>query len=161
MDEDRGIGLNGRLPWHLREDLRRFKALTMGHHIIMGRATYESIGRILSGRTMIVVTRNENIRAPGCLVVHSIDEAFSLAQSRGETEAFVIGGSQLYSQTLDLADRIYLTQVYTQLDCDVFFPEINLSDWFEDDKQHHPADEQNDFPSTYTVLKRKQYRTEV
>ena len=154
MDEARGIGLDGRLPWHLREDLRRFKSLTMGHHIIMGRTTYESIGRILSGRSMIVITRKAKIKAPGCLVVHSVDEAFNLAKSRGETEVFVIGGSQLYAQTLDRADRIYLTQVHTHSDCDVFFPEINLGDWVETEKQYHHEDAYNDFPTTYTILTR-------
>jgi dihydrofolate reductase len=127
----------------------------MGHHLIMGRATYESIGRLLPGRTIIVITRRQDYRAPGCLVVHSIKAALDLAESRGETETFIIGGAQIYSQSLHLADRIYLTQVHTVSFCDVFFPTFDPSAWQEIERKDHPADPHNEFPTTYRVLVRK------
>ena len=152
MDEARCIGVGGRLPWHLKDDLQRFKALTMGHHLIMGRVTYESIGRLLPGRTMIVVTRQPDYLAPGCLMALSIEEAIAIAEKRDETEVFIIGGAQIYARSLHLARRLYLTRVHTQSACDVVFPEFDLGEWREIERQDHPADEQNEFSFTYSVL---------
>jgi dihydrofolate reductase len=103
---------------------------------------------------MIVVTRQEGYHALGCLVVHSIADALELTRSRGETEAFIIGGAQIYAQTIDLADRIYLTQVQTSAGCDVFFPEFDCSGWIELERGDHPADPQNDYPHTFHKLVR-------
>ena len=155
IEKTGGIGLDGSVPWHLRDDLLNFKALTMGHHLIMGRSTYESIGRLLPGRTMVVVTRNRNYRAPGCLIVNSIEDAIELARSRGETEVFVIGGAQIYAQTLAFADRLHITQVHARVECDVFFPEFDLQGWQEIERQEFLASESNDFDFTYTFLVRE------
>src|SRR5210317_2069393 len=109
MDENRAIGVHNRVPWHLPDDLKRFKTLTMEHHIIMGRKTYESIGNPLPGRTNVVITRKQDYQPDGCLVVHSVAEAIDLAENRGETETFIIGGGEIFKQSLELTDRIYLS----------------------------------------------------
>jgi dihydrofolate reductase len=159
MDRTRGIGIENRLPWRLSADLRRFRELTMGHHIIVGRKTFESIGRALPGRRTIIVTRNENYQGPddpeNLSVVHSIEEAIDLAKSRGETEVFVCGGAEIYAQTLGFADRLYLTFVETEADADTFFPEWNERDWIEIENLHIAADEKNGYPSIFKVLVRK------
>ena len=154
MGSNREIGLGKGLPWHLPADLKHFKNLTLGHHLIMGRATYESIGRLLPDRTMIVVTRQRDYRAPGCLVAHTIEDAIALAESRDETEAFVIGGAQVYAQSLLIADRLYLTQVHTRVACDVHFPDFDRAEWQEVERREHPADENNGHPFTFSTLER-------
>ena len=154
MDEQRGIGKQGRLPWHLSADLKRFKRLTMGHHLIIGRKTYESIGRPLPGRTMIVLTRNQRFKAEGCLIATSLKDALAIAEKRGETEAYIAGGGQIFSQTLPLADRIYLTLVNTVTQADVFFPEFDQGDWEVVETSYYPADGQNQYPSTFSLLTR-------
>jgi dihydrofolate reductase len=155
MDESRAIGQQNRLPWRLSDDLRRFKALTTGHHIIMGRKTHESIGRPLPGRVNLVITRQADYRAEGCTVVHSLPTALQLAAQAGETEAFVIGGAQLFHLALPLADRLYLTRVHTIIPgADVFFPPFDLSDWRLLAAELHPADERNEFSFTFQTLER-------
>jgi len=154
MDAGRGIGQGGVLPWRLSTDMKRFKNLTMGHHLIMGRVTYESIGRPLPGRIMIVISRKPDFYAPGCLIVHSIDEALHLADTRGETEAFIIGGGEIFSQSMSYADRLHLTEVHTILPCDTFFPEIDLNNWQEIERSYQPSDSNNEYPSTYRLLNR-------
>jgi len=154
MDEQRGIGKGGRLPWHLSADLKRFKSLTMGHHLIMGRKTYESIGRPLPGRTMIVITRNRSYAAEGCLIAASLKAAIAIAEKRGETEAFIAGGGQIFAQALEFADRIYLTLVHTIVNAGVFFPEYKPKEWIEAEHGYHYADEHNQFPFTFKVLER-------
>jgi len=155
MDEQRGIGLNNRLPWHLSSDLKRFKALTMGHHILMGRKTFESINRSLPGRTMIVVTRQANYRPDGCLVVSSLQDGLELAESRGESEVFIIGGGQIFSQAIKIADRIYLTLVHTIAGCDVFFPAYDEAPWQSTDITRQGASAQDDFDFTFKTLVRR------
>ena len=138
MAKNRVIGANNALPWHLSSDLKRFKALTMGHHIIMGRKTFESIGRVLPGRTSIVVTRNESYRPEGVIIVHCLTDAFEL--SAGDNEVFVIGGEQIYREALPVADRIYLTDIDKEFAGDSYFPALEHGAWrstaqeaFEDD----------------------------
>lgn len=155
MDEDRGIGKNGKLPWHLQVDLKRFKKTTMAHHIIMGRKTFDSIGKLLSGRTMIIITRKKDYFLEGCLVAHSLEDALEQAKNNGEGEVFVIGGSEIFALALPLATRLYQTLVHAHLDCDVTFPEFDLDDWTEISSSFHPADEKNQYPTTYRVLVRK------
>jgi dihydrofolate reductase len=155
MDENRGIGFENRLPWHISSDLKRFKNLTLGHCIIMGRKTYESIGRALPGRKMIVITHNPNYQAEGCWIVHSLDEAITLAKQTGEDEAFIIGGGEIFSQVIDVADRVYLTLVHTRAKVDVYFPEIDDALWREIETSFHPANEKDQFPHTYRILERK------
>lgn len=151
---NRGIGANNRLPWHLPADLRRFRELTMGHHLIVGRKTFESIGKPLSGRQMIIVTRDRDLSVEGCLVAGSIDEALELARIRGESEVFIGGGAEIYRQTIDRADRIYLTLVETESAADTFFPELKIEDWVELKSEHHPIDEKNPFAYTFKLLAR-------
>ena len=121
------IGINNTLPWHLPEDLKRFRALTMGHHIIMGRKTYESLGRLLPGRTTVIVTRNKNYQVQGALVTHSLQAALEL--TTGDVEPFVIGGAELYKDGLKLATKLYITQVETEVKGDAFFETIDLNVW--------------------------------
>ena len=155
MDERRGIGLRNRLPWHLSSDLKRFKALTMGHHILMGRKTFESINRSLPGRTMIVVTRQADYRPEGGLVVSSLREGLNLAEIQGESEVFIIGGGQIFTQAIKIAERIYLTLVHTVAGCDVFFPEYDEASWQVTDKTSQNASAQDDFSFTFMTLVRR------
>ena len=154
MDETRGIGVEGRLPWYLPADLKRFKSLTMGHHLIMGRKTFASIGRPLPGRTTIIVTRDQSFQPEGCLVAHSLETALEFARLDLEDDVFVIGGAEIFVQAIELADRIYLTQVHSSLPADVYFPEFAAEDWLETDSEYHPADEKNHYPFTYKTLAR-------
>lgn len=155
MDRNSGIGYQGRLSWHLTSDLRRFKSLTMGHHLIMGRKTYESIGKPLTGRVMIVVTRNPSFQAEGCIIVPTIDDGLQLALEKCEEEVFIIGGGQIFSQTLPMADRIYLTFVHATTTADVFFPSINRAGWKEMESTFQPARQGDDYDHTFVVLHRQ------
>jgi dihydrofolate reductase len=157
MDEERGIGKDGKIPWHLKADLQRFKALTMGHHLIVGRKTWESIGWPLPGRKMVIITRNlayhpEN--CPECTVVNSLDAALEAARQAGEQEAFIGGGGEIFTQALLLADRIYLTMVHTRAGCDVFFPVFDPSGWMEIEHSEREADENNEYPCLYQFFDR-------
>ena len=153
MAENWVIGRGGDLPWHLPADLKRFKQLTMGHHIIMGRKTYESIGRALPGRTSVVVTRNRNfVAAPGVAVSHSLEEA--LEQAASDDEAFVIGGEALYRLALPSADRLYVTAIHAEVDGDVYFPGDTLDDWHLTHEEPHEADDRHTHEYTFRVHER-------
>jgi len=152
MAGNRVIGRDNQLPWRLSADLRHFKALTMGKPVIMGRNTYESIGKPLPGRSNIVVTRDPNYRAPGCEVVHSLEQALEAAA--GHAEAMVIGGSELYRQTLHRADRLYLTLVKAEVQGDTLFPELDPSQWRELERESHRADASNDYDYDFVILER-------
>ncbi len=123
VDETRAIGKDNRLLWNIPDDLKRFKELTTGHTVIMGENTYYSIGRPLPNRTNIVVTLNQSLELPGCIVAHSIDEAFQMAREQESEEVFVIGGASIYKQCLPLIERLYLTLVQGTHEADTFFPE--------------------------------------
>jgi dihydrofolate reductase len=138
MARNRVIGRDGKLPWHLSADLKRFKALTLGHHIIMGRKTWESIGRPLPGRTSIVITRHPAYAAPGAQVVDSLSSALKLA--RHDLEVFVIGGGQIYCEALPVADRIYLTEVDAEFAGDTFFPPLSPGEWDVSTREHSAAE---------------------
>lgn len=159
LDRRRGIGRDNQLPWRLPADLKRFRELTTGHHLITGRKTYESIGKPLPNRTMIIVTRQADFQAANgsesCLVAHSVEAALELAQARGETEVFVIGGAEIYAQTLNLADRLYLTLVEAEVAADAFFPTYDANDWSEQETIFHAADEKHPFAFTFKTLARK------
>lgn len=131
MAENRVIGKDNDLPWRLSGDLKRFKAITMGKPIIMGRKTYDSIGRPLPGRTNIVITRNADWQAEGCKVAQNLEDAFSLAASEGAAEAMIIGGAEIYKQALPLVDRLELTLVRARVEGDAFFPEVDSANWKE------------------------------
>ena len=154
MDENRGIGIENRLPWHLSTDLLRFKKLTMGHCLIMGRKTYETIGRPLVGRTMIVITHNKAYQPNGCFIAHSVNDALSMAEKIGESEAFIIGGGEIFSQTIERADRLYITYVHSGVVADTFFPEIDASQWLELESSDYPVGAKDQYPHTYRILER-------
>lgn len=155
MDRRRGIGIGNRLPWRLPTDMKRFRQLTMGHHLVVGRRTMASIGKSLPGRTMIVLTRDPGYRVDDCLVARSFEEAANLARSRGEDELFVGGGGEVYAIALPLADRVYLTIVEAEVEADTFFPELNEAEWIETSSESTAVDAQNSLPSTFKVLDRK------
>jgi len=135
MSSNRVIGVNNTLPWHLSEDLKHFKSLTTGHTIIMGRKTYESIGRPLPNRRNIVISRNSNTSYEGVEVVHSLEDAFSI--STNDKEVFVIGGSNIYEQALSFVDQLYITEIKKSFIGDAFFPEINKQIWIEYSRDDH------------------------
>lgn len=135
MSSNRVIGVNNTLPWYISEDLKHFKSLTTGHTIIMGRKTYESIGRPLPNRRNIVISRNTEASYEGAEVVHSIEDAFSICKN--DNEVFVIGGSNIYEQALSLVDYIYITEIKKSFSGDAFFPEINKQMWIESSRENH------------------------
>jgi len=153
MAKNRVIGANNRIPWHLPNELRLFKSLTMGHHIVMGRKTYESINRLLPGRTTVIVTRQRDYAVPDAIVVHSVKEA--LEACKDDDECFIIGGADLFRETLPLADRLYVTVVDAEPAGDTFMPEFDMSAWQETSSQHFAADEKHAYPYRYTVYDRK------
>ena len=147
------IGKNNQLPWRLPEDLKRFKQLTMGHPILMGRKTFESIGKPLPGRTNIVITRQRGLEACGAAVVHSMEEALQICE--GQEEVFVIGGAEIYKQALPLADRIYLTHIDQDFEGDTFLPAIDPAQWKETSRQDFPASADTPPPHSFLILKKK------
>lgn len=151
--KNRGIGFNGRIPWHLSSDFKRFKELTTGHSVIMGQNTYLSLGRPLPNRRNIVLSLNSGFSAPGCEVVNSLDSVLTL--TKVESEVFIIGGGQIYASTLPLADKLYLTWVNAEPQADVFFPKLNLADWTIVSSADFPANENNDYSSTFVIYKRR------
>lgn len=152
MAKNRVIGANRAIPWHLPNELKLFKNLTMGHHIVMGRKTYESIGRLLPGRTTVIVTRQPDYQVPGALVAHSLDEVVTACA--GEREIFVIGGAEVYRAALPLADRIYLTTVDAEPPGDTFMPELDLTDWRETSVQAFSADSRHQYGYRFAVYDR-------
>jgi dihydrofolate reductase len=152
MSENRVIGRDGALPWHLPADLKRFKQLTMGHAIVMGRKTYESIARPLPGRRSIVLSRNVDYRPVGVDVVANLQEA--LKQTDDQQEVFVIGGSSLYRMALPVADRIYLTEVATKLEGDVLFPEFDRNEWQLVDSLPAEIDEKSSLSFCFKIFDR-------
>lgn len=149
------IGRDGRLPWHLPADLKRFRRLTTGHHVIMGRRTFESIGKPLAGRTNLVLSRDPALRPFGVEVLRSLEEALQLAKRRGEEEAFVIGGSEVYRRALPLADRIYLTRVGADVEGDVRFPSLDPGEWTEKTDEVHSPDREHAVPFTFARLSKR------
>jgi dihydrofolate reductase len=143
------IGRNGDLPWRLPADLRRFKELTLGHHLIIGRATWESLGKPLAGRTFIVVTNRAGYEAPGATIVATLDEGIALAQSAGDPEPFVAGGSGIFREALerDRVDQIQLTRIHRAYEGDTRFPEFDESRWRLAAREEHAADPANDRPA--------------
>lgn len=149
------IGRAGQLPWHLPDDLKRFKALTMGKPMLMGRRTFESIGRPLPGRTSLVLTQSATWDAPpGVLIVRSLDEALAAARRLGSAQLTVIGGAEVFRLALPLAQRIDLTRVHAQSSGDVYFPPLDLREWRETERIAHPADARHAHAMTFSVLER-------
>ena len=149
------IGKDNDIPWYLPADLKYFKKTTLNHHIIMGRNCYESIGKPLPKRTNVVLTRNPFYIVSNCYVTHSIEEAIGIAKNNGEDEAFIIGGAQIYEQSMDTWDKLYLTEVDLEVEGDVIFPEINFDEWELISEEAHQADEKNEYDYTFKVFQRK------
>jgi dihydrofolate reductase len=146
------IGRDNGLPWHLPADLRHFKQLTMGHPVLMGRRTHESIGRPLPGRLNLVLTRDRDYRAGGCRVVHDFPGA---REAAGDApELMVIGGDAVYREALPRADRVHLTRVHTRLQGDAYFPDLDVGEWRETERTFRPADAANPFDLSFVLLER-------
>ena len=152
MSENRVIGINNKLPWHLPADLRHFRRLTTGHPVIMGRRNYESIGKPLPNRTNIVVTRNPDYRAAGCLVTHSLDDAMNSAGN--DRDIFIIGGAEIYRQAFGHANRIYLTLIHARIEGDTYFPEFEGPPWREISRERHERDENNPYSFSFLIYER-------
>lgn len=153
MGKNRAIGYNNQLLWHLPKDLKHFKDITSGHPVIMGRKTFESIGKPLPNRTNIVVSRKKDWFEEGILIVGSLKEALKFAKKIDE-EAFVIGGGNIYEQTIDLVDRLEVTVVNADLEADTFFPEINPKNWQKISETCHEKDEKNQFDFCFQTWER-------
>lgn len=148
------IGHNNQLIWHLPEDLKMFKRLTSGHPIIMGRKTFESIGKPLPNRTSIIITKNPEFQVEGCITVHSLEDAIEAANEIEENEAFIIGGAEIYRLSLPFADKIYLTEVHHAFEGDTFFPAIDKDIWEEVNRIDHATDEKHLYKYSFVELEK-------
>jgi dihydrofolate reductase len=153
-DEHNGIGKNNQLLCHLPADLKYFKQTTTGHHIVMGRKTYDSVGKPLPNRVNIVITRNSLLSLPGCIVVADLQQAISYAAENGETELFITGGGTIYEQAMGIANRIYLTRIHHNFEADTFFPAIEPTMWKELSSEFNEQDEKNKYDYTFQVLEK-------
>jgi dihydrofolate reductase len=156
--ENNVIGKNNQLPWHLPADMKYFKEKTMGHCVIMGRKNFESIPdkyRPLSGRTNIVVTRQKDFKGGAVIISHSLAEAIQIAKDKNETECFIIGGGEIFSQSMSICDCIYLTRIHAHIEGDVFFSEINMDEWKEVSIEKFSANEKNKYDFSFITLERK------
>ena len=153
MAENRVIGRNNRLPWHLPADLKHFKSLTLGKPILMGRRTWESLPGLLPDRPHIVITRDRDYAADGCTLVHSVDEALEAAA--GHPELMVVGGAALYAEMLPLAKRLYMTLIRGEVEGDTHFPPFDLSEWQEVDREDHPKNDLCPYAYSFIVLQRR------
>jgi len=154
-DENRVIGKDNQLIWHLPADLKRFKSLTTGHVILMGRKTYESIGKPLPNRTTIVITRQVDFQAEGTITAHSVEEAILKAKSLTREDIFIVGGAEIYSLSLALADQLLVTQLHDIFEGDAFFPEISADTWEIIDRERGVTDEKNPFQYSYITYQKK------
>lgn len=150
--ENNAIGKGNKMPWHLPNDFKYFKKNTLEHHIVMGRKTFESIGKALPGRRNIILTRDPDFRADGIETCSTIEQV--LAQSQDENEIFIIGGAQIYAQTIAIADKVLLTRVHTTLDGDAFFQKLNPSEWALKSQDKHEKDEKHAYDYTFEVWER-------
>ena len=154
-DENRVIGKDNQLIWHLPADLKRFKSLTTGHVILMGRKTYESIGKPLPNRTTIVITRQTDFQAEGTITAHSVDEAILKAKSLSREDIFIVGGAEIYTLSLALADQILLTQLHDIFEGDAYFPEISAETWEIVARERGLTDEKNPFQYSFITYQKK------
>lgn len=148
------IGLGNDIPWRLPEDWRRFKRTTMGHHLVMGRRTWDSIGRALPGRRTVVISRGRPPLPAGVRLACSLEEALAIARSAGDDEVFIAGGAEIYRQAIPIADRLLLTRVRTEPEGDAHFPPWNPAEWLVTSDEPHESDERHAFPYTFEVLER-------
>lgn len=152
MTENRVIGRDGDMPWRLSADLKRFKQITMGHHLIMGRKTYDSIGRPLPGRTTVVISRSATYDDTRIQVARTLDEAIDIAKN--DSEIFITGGAQIYALALPSVGRIYLTRIHCELEGDTQFPEIEWADWQLVEREDCTADEKNSYDYSFLTYER-------
>lgn len=154
IGKNNALGKDNDLIWYLPADLKRFKKVTTGHYILMGRNTYESIGKPLPNRTTIIITRNKNYFKEGCLIAGSLEEAIELAKE--EAQLFIIGGAQIYKEVIskNLADQLDITLVHSEFEADVFFPEIDTNIWKEAAREDFKADEKNDYDYSFISYKK-------
>ena len=150
--ENNAIGKNNQLLWHLPNDLKHFRKITSGHTVIMGRKTYDSVGKPLPNRRNIIITR-QNIEIPGCEVVASVNEALALCAD--EPEVFIVGGAEIYKLAMPKTNSIYLTIVHQNFDADAFFPEIDMTEWTETERERHEVDEKHAIPYSFITLDRR------
>lgn len=151
------IGKKNALPWYLPADLKHFKEITMGHHIIMGQKTHESIGKTLPGRTNIILSFDKDFKAEGCQVENSLEDAIKLAKENNETEAFIIGGASVYEQAVDMADKIYMTRIHKNFDGDVYFPKLDMNKWKEVGREEHESDSKNPYKYEFLILQKNDF----
>lgn len=157
LAENRVIGKNNDLPWRLPDDMKFFMETTKGHHVIMGRKNYDSLKdkyKPLPNRTNIVVTRQKDFKAPGCIVVNAVEKSLEIAQQNNEPEAFVIGGAEIYKLTLPKADRLYMTEIHASVEGDTYFPEFSKTEWKETERKHHPADERHKYSFDFVIYEK-------
>lgn len=153
MSENRVIGKDNKIPWYLPADFKHFKNITNGHPIIMGRKTYESIGRPLPNRTNIIITRDKTYKVDGCVVVNSLTAALDTAKSLDHEEIFIIGGAEIYKQSMKILNRLYLTIIHANIDGDTFLPELPDANWKEFSKEQHLRDEKNIYDYSFLIYK--------
>ena len=148
--ENNALGKDNQLVWHLPDDFKRFKQITSGHYIIMGRKTFESFPKPLPNRTHVIITRQKNYKVDGCIVVNSIEDAIKACPK--EEDVFIIGGADIYNQSIDFADKIELTRVHANFEADAFFPDINLNNWKLIFEEKHVQDEKHNFDFTFQTF---------
>ncbi len=147
------IGKGNDLVWHMPADLKFFMNKTKGHFVIMGRKTFESLGKPLPGRPTIIITRNKNYHFEGCWVVDTIEKAFVIAENEGQELVYILGGAQIYEKTINLADKMFITEIQSDFEGDTFFPDIDPSYWEEVGREQHQPDEKNKYPYAFVEYK--------
>ena len=152
VSENNVIGKDNGLPWKLSADLKRLKSLTMGHHILMGRKTWESLGKPLPGRTNVVITTQKDYSAPGATLVNSLEEALTV--SSGDNEIFIFGGAEIFRKSLPWVNKVYLTRVHAKIDGDAFFPKLDLLEWKIVEIHDHRADDKNEYDYSFITMER-------
>lgn len=153
ISENNVIGRDGHLPWRLPADLKYFKSVTTGHHIILGRKNYADIGRPLPDRVNVVLTRNNSFSAPGCVVAYSLEDALQIAKDAGETECFIVGGAAIYKEALPFCKKLYITRVLASIEGDVQMPSLGEG-WVLQSEEKRDADENNAYPMVFQIFER-------
>ncbi|MFZ4679596.1 MAG: dihydrofolate reductase [Flavobacterium sp.] len=153
VSENNALGKDNQLLWHLPDDFKRFKNITSGHHIIMGRKTFESFQKPLPNRIHVIITRQKDYQPEGCLIVDSLAKAISVCPK--DEELFIIGGGEIYNQSIEIADKLDITRVHHAFDADTFFPEIDLTKWKLTSEEYHPKDEKHHFDFTFETYLKK------
>lgn len=154
VSQNHAIGKDNKLIWHLPADLKHYKEITMGHHMIMGRKTYESIGRPLPGRTTVIITRDKDYKAEGCVIVNSLEEGLEVARSANDAEACIVGGGEIFRQAMHLTDKIYLTVINEHFDGDTFYPELDPKQWNLVKREDFHPDEKNKYYYSFCEYER-------